>query len=234
MYEKGFQFLWYIEQEVLDYNIMEDFFTYYLTQENLMSICAFTYRHVFSNFVEQYFTDADQVNDVLAMVNYEEWIYEMGTDPTGTLNFTNSATQAAVDLANAFVANPGTTPSNAADYNTWPSNQQVVFHQTLLWNPDTTTTVMTTIDAAYNCTGTNDPEIKERWFSLGIYLNYSPVFTPAQTWVTTMGRNKYLNAVYQACAESGVSQRNTCIGWYNTAKCWYTPISRQLVAELLG
>lgn len=95
--------MWYIEQEVLDYNIVEDFFTYYLTQENLMSICAFTFRHVFSNFVEQYYTDADTVNNVLAMVNYEEWIYEMGPDPTGTLSFSNNATNAAVNLANAYV-----------------------------------------------------------------------------------------------------------------------------------
>lgn len=50
---------------------MNDWFIYYLTNYNLMSICAFTYRHAFSNFVESYYTDADQVNDILAMVDYE-------------------------------------------------------------------------------------------------------------------------------------------------------------------
>lgn len=215
MYEKGFQFLWWIEQSVLGYAAMNDWFIYYLTNYNLMSICAFTYRHAFSNFVESYYTDADQVNDILAMVNYEEWIYEMGPDPTGTLNFTNSATQAAVDLANAYIAANGGAVANANVYLTWPSVQQVIFHQTLLWNFNTNTAIMTAIDAALNCTGTNDPEIKERWFALGIYNDYTPTWTPAQNWVTSMGRNKYLNAIYQACAEAGVSQRTTCIGWYN-------------------
>lgn len=158
----------------------------------------------------------------------------MGTDPTGTLNFTNDATQAAVDLANDYIAANGGPVAGSSVYLTWPSVQQVIFHQTLLQNFNTNIAIMTSIDAALNCTFTSDPEIKERWFALGIYNDYTPTWIPAQEWVTTMGRNKYLNAIYQACSEAGLSQRNTCISWYNSAKCWYTQSSRLLVAELLG
>jgi len=53
------------------------------------------------------------VNRVLQQVDYASWVYEVGVDPTGTLNFTNSATAAAVNLANAYIALKGnSSPSN--------------------------------------------------------------------------------------------------------------------------
>jgi|LakMenEpi03Aug12_release.lakeMendotaPanAssembly.Ray.scaffolds.fasta_scaffold196776_5 hypothetical protein len=60
------------------------------------------------------------------MVDYETWIYDVGLDPTGTLNFTNPMTTVAVNLANDY-ANDGDTPSNYTVYNNFTSAQRVVF-----------------------------------------------------------------------------------------------------------
>jgi len=43
---------------------------------------------------------ADTVNELLAEINYEEWIYGVGTDPTGTLDFNTDQSNAATNLAN--------------------------------------------------------------------------------------------------------------------------------------
>jgi len=56
--------------------------------------------------------------------------------------------------------------------------------------------IMTDIDSAYNCTGDRDPEVKQRWYPTGICLNYTAVFTPANTFVSSMGRLKYLTPIY--------------------------------------
>jgi len=233
-FEKGFQLLAYIEQSVLgDYPAMLDFITFYIESNNLMSICAFTERKTFSQFVESYYSDADQVNEILAMVDYEEWIYVVGTDPTNTLNFTVPPVTAALDMANAYIVGNGTSgPSNYADYNTWESNQKVVFHQTILWNINTNVEIMARIDSDLNVTAATDPEVRQRWYSLGLYLSYNPVYTPAQTWVSTMGRNKYLNSIYTALSESG--QRNLGIQWYNDNIDFYSPTSKMLVSGILG
>lgn len=58
--------------------------------------------------------------------------------------------------------------------------------------------IMTDIDTYYNCTGTVDPEIKQRWFPLGIMLNYTAVMEPAHLFVSSMGRLKYLTPIYEA------------------------------------
>ena len=88
-YEKGFQLLQWIEDSVLDTIYMEDFMTYYIVNNKLTSINAFTMRETFANFVETFFNpNSSMVNSILDKVNWEEWIYVVGLDPTGTLNFT--------------------------------------------------------------------------------------------------------------------------------------------------
>lgn len=234
-FEKGFQLLYYIEANVTDFASVNDFFTFYIEYNNLMSICAFQYRHTYSAFVSQYYTDDDIVNEILSAIDYEQWIYEVGAEPTGMFSFDNSATNAAIALANAFVALNGSgSPAGANAYLSWPSNQKVVFVQSLLWNTSTNSAIMTQIDNSLNITGTNDPEIKERWFALGLYVNYSPVNTPCQTFVSSTGRNKYLQPIYNACAEVGGSTYTMCVGWYNTNKTFYTPLTRALVSEILN
>jgi leukotriene-A4 hydrolase len=178
-FEKGFQLLYYLESVVTSQAAVQDFFNFYINYNNLMSICAFRYRQTYSAFVDQYYTNDDQVNQILEMVDYEAWIYEVGPEPTGTLDFTNSMVTAAINLANAYIAlNGGGQPAGYTNYNSWPSNQRVVFHQTLLWNTSSNAAIMGAIDADLSITSTTDPEIKQRWFSLGIYVNYNPIFTP--------------------------------------------------------
>lgn len=94
-YEKGFQMLAYIEKNVLGYALMEDFLTYYIYNNALTSIDAFTMRETFSNFVESIAGDPETVNEILAEVDFETWIYGVGTDPSGTLDFWTDESRAA-------------------------------------------------------------------------------------------------------------------------------------------
>jgi hypothetical protein len=61
-------------------------------------------RSTFSKFVEAYFSSVDStpetVNAILAEVDFETWIYGVGTDPSGTLDFWTDEARAAEDLAN--------------------------------------------------------------------------------------------------------------------------------------
>jgi len=49
-----------------------------------------------------------------------------------------------------------------------------------------------------------------------------------------MGRNKYLNSIFNACAETGGTVYTTCVGWYNANINFWTPTSKILVQRLLG
>jgi hypothetical protein len=203
-----------------------------------MSICAFRTRQTFSDFVEQYYTNPDTVDQVLSQIDYETWIYVVGGDPTGTLAplFQNSNIAAAQALMNGYISCAGAcSPSNPQQYNSWTSNLQVIFHQTCLSNFRCNAAVMTRIDSDLSITSTaTDGEVRQRWYTAGVYNNYGPVMTAAGNWVASMGRNKYLQPIFDACAETGGSVYTTCVGWYNANKNWWTPLSRMLVADILN
>lgn len=93
---------------------------------------------------------------------------------------------------------------------------------------------MTRIDGDLDITNTIYPQIKQRWFTLGIYLSYTPINTPCENWVSSMGRNSYLEYVYEACAETGGSQYNMCVTWYNNNINFYTPLTKAMIERILN
>lgn len=52
------------------------------------------------------------------------------------------------------------------------------------------------VDKDLNITMTVDPECKQRWFPIGIRVNYTNVTEPAKTFISSMGRMKYLSPIY--------------------------------------
>lgn len=82
-------------------------------------------------------------------------------------------------------------------------------------------------------TNQTDPEVRQRWYAIGLYLQYNAVYGPAGTWVSEMGRNKYLQSIYEACDEVGGTVYTMCVGWYNSNIDFYAPTSREMVANIL-
>lgn len=82
-FEKGFQFLQWIEDFVFGYVIMEDFITYYINENSLTSINLFQLQNTLSNFIQTFFPDSNRDNSLLQSIGFTQWIYETGPDPTG-------------------------------------------------------------------------------------------------------------------------------------------------------
>lgn len=87
------------------------------------------------------------------------------------------------------------------------------------------------IDADWNLTSTNNPEVKQRWFPIGIEKNYAPVFEPAHEFVSVQGRMKYLNPIYLALDRNG--HRDLALKWFNENKNFYHPIAVNTLKRLL-
>jgi hypothetical protein len=74
-------------------------------------------RQTFSEFVDQFFSDPNSygnaepltIDQIMYQINFNDWIYNVGPDPTGTLNFQTSQTMAATNLANAYIYGPNPT-----------------------------------------------------------------------------------------------------------------------------
>ena len=95
---------------------------------------------------------------------------------------------------------------------------------------------MTAVDTDLNLTNSVDPEVRQRWYSIGCYLSYAPVLAAAETWVGEMGRNKYIQAIYTAMNQSPdqPTAYQTALGWYNNNASFYSPTTNELVMNILG
>jgi hypothetical protein len=156
-------------------------------------------RDSFSAYVERAYNDPVMINTILSMVDFEMWIYEVGLDPTQTLNFTTSQSVEAKNLALSYIALNGTSsPADYKVYNDFYSNLKVIFHDTIqaAIGVNLNIPILQRIDNDLNCTADPDPEVKQRWYSTGLYMNYTNVTEPAHIWISSMGRNKYIMPIY--------------------------------------
>lgn len=95
-----------------------------------------------------------------------------------------------------------------------------------------TVDILAKIDADLDITNDPDPEVKQRWYPSGLYLGYQAVYQPAEDWVSSMGRSKYLNPVYMSLVMSG--QTATAIAWNDANKDFYAPIAEQSILQIIA
>lgn len=100
-------------------------------------------------------------------------------------------------LASEYIKDASKSPADYDKYKTWYSGLHVVFLEQLVTEfGSMTTDIMKKIDDDLNITLSSDPEVKERWFPLGLKLNYTIVEPKAKEFVQNIGRWKYVKPIY--------------------------------------
>lgn len=150
------------------------------------------------------------------------------------LDFSTKEANDAAELAYAYLALGGkSSPANYKDYFAFYTNLKVIFYDTLQANQDQVTLeLLARIDADYDTTADPNPEVKQRWLPMGLTIQYAPAYDAAHTWVSSMGRCKYLTPVYVALQNSG--QHDLGVQWYNENLSFYHPVAITTVARDLG
>jgi len=234
-YEKGFQFLTYLESLIGEDNFQEMLRGYILANQQ-KSVVFHTFRAHWEDYVATKYESAADVNRILKQVHWERWVYEPGLPPV-TLDFSTNKSDEARALADKYIELKGaSSPENMAVFDDYYSNLKVIFIEQLvsrsLTGTDVTKEVITRIDGDYNLSSTVDPEIKQRWLPLGIKLAYDAVTEPSHTFVTSQGRLKYLTPIYSALQDNG--KKDTAVQWFNECLEFYHPLAIQSLKKLLG
>ena len=190
------------------------------------------FKSAFEKIVNDNF-EPDEAEKLKNAMDWDAWIYGPGLAPVWQ-DFTTPQLNESSALADEYIQLGGqSSPSNYSDYLTWYSSLKVVFLNRLLARVnDTTVPVLQKIDSDLNVTETVDPDCKNVWYPLGIYLNYSAVLEPAHTFICSMGRMKYLTPIYTALLETG--QRDLAIQWFNENLSFYHPYAIRDLSTLLG
>jgi len=149
-------------------------------------------------------TNQTMAENIVQAVNWTLWIKESGGSPV-PLKFSTNTSIAASVLADDYINRGGnSSPANFTEYSTYYSNLKVVFLLEFLARlSEMTPDIIFRIDRDLNITGDPNPEVKQRWYPLAIYVGYFPAFQSAHDWVSSQGRMKYINPVYKALNRYG-------------------------------
>ena len=103
-YDKGFQFLSYLEDKVGE-EMFQTFLRHYILKYTEKSIVADDLRQSWEDFIEDNF-NATKTNTLLGGTNWDEWLYTPGMPPV-TLDFTTKQSNESVDLADGYISLAG-------------------------------------------------------------------------------------------------------------------------------
>lgn len=100
------------------------------------------------------------------------------------------------------------------------------------------TAILSRIDNDLHCTNDTDPEVKQRWYPTCLYVsgisgsNYTAAYDPAFSWISSQGRMKYINPVYNSLMMSG--QKNTAVAWNAANANFYSNLAEQGVLQIIN
>jgi hypothetical protein len=170
----------------------------------------------------------------MSATNWNAWIFESTLPPAGILDFSTTEADEAAALALEYIALGGnSSPAKYRDYDAFYTNLKVIFYDTIQANMDQVTVkLLERIDADYDTTSDPNPEVKQRWLPIGLKTFYEPAYDAAHTFVSSMGRCKYLTPIYSALQSSG--QHDLGVEWYNENLSFYHPVAISTEARVLG
>lgn len=87
------------------------------------------------------------------------------------------------------------------------------------------------IDQLFDFTHSSNAEIQCAWYEKGFLCLYEPVNEPAKTFLTHVGRRKFLEPLYLALIES--NQKEFALSIYQNAKENYHFVARQTIEQIL-
>ena len=116
-YEKGFQFLTFIESLVGN-ETWQLFEQHYIKTFEKKSITVKMMRDLFEKFVDEHFSHKD-ARDINSKIDWDTWLRKPGLPPV-TLDFTSPAFFAAQEIADAYINGKGkASPEKKDDFFGW-------------------------------------------------------------------------------------------------------------------
>lgn len=233
-YEKGFQFLTFLESIFKTKEDFQDLIRNYVKWHTQQSVTYLDFKASLEKWVTANYT-AQEKDTLLGKIDWDAWVKGPGANPPGNgLNFETEGAQAFENLADMYIAlNGDGSPANYTEYlNTKDPQLQVIFLNRLTDRQSSLTyKLMAKIDADLSVTAARNPEIGQRWFPLSIALKYQVAFDAAHNYVSYQGRMKYILPVYQSLVANG--RRDLAYQWFIDNQNFYHPIALAKVRSIV-
>ena len=227
-YEKGYQFLVYLESLVgkeAFKNIMQE----YIKKYAYMSVDYNAFKEVYEDYVNDN-TEGEEGKNILNDIDWDTWLYSKGK-PFAEFNFSSNLSDEAIQFAEKyFVKNA----NYDGDYNTfkkWHTNVKVYFLNYIMNN------IKKVDDKVYKNLRDNlklnqenyNMEVKYLWYQIALKTKHDDVIPDLKKMLLSIGRMKYLKPLYSSWYEFNKKDAKS---FFDKNKNLYHPIAQKNVASV--
>lgn len=169
--------------------------------------------------------DGDE--DLDASLMLEEWIYGAGLPANAALP--DPAAFAGVDAAVAAYADDGALDAEA--WRNWTAAEQMRFLREV---PETLPAAeLARLNEELGLSATGNNEIRFLWLKLALQNRYQPAVPAAETFLGSVGRNKFVEPLFEVLSEQGAWGMNIAVPLYQSTRPTYHSYTRSKVDPLL-
>lgn len=233
-YEKGYNLLMYLEG-LVEESLFERFVKFHVQTFSFASISTKDFK---DNLYIFFAAEGSEFTAILDGVDWDSWFYSPGM-PIIDNKFDNSLAVICESLADEWDQGrsaPGIV--DAADsYNTFNSNQKIMFFEKLLAKEKFDSNTMKAMNEKYHLHDVQNAEIKSRWYQLAIKsvliepttdFVKNDVLPGLLSFVTSVGRMKFVRPIYKALKNYDLElARDT----FRSHSDFYHPICRTMVSK---
>ena len=227
-YEKGYQFLVYLER-LITADKMQEFLKSYIKKYFGKSINSGEFQSHFTGFVMETF-DSSTSQKILSMIDFKKWINGTGLPPV-KIDLDTPQYHEAIALSDSFINN-SPDPAAKDKYSKFSVNLKGLFYSHFLNNMSKVSKeIATIVDTTLASSSEINPEIIYRWQQVAIKSGYMTApFDAANNFVGKYGRMKMIVPVYAALTSVDAAKAREI---YNGHKDFYHPIARQAIEGVL-
>ena len=222
-YEKGFQFLCYLEEKVGEENFREIMGIYIKTYK-YKSVDWTDFKNVYEDYVNKKF-EGRNARKILNIIDWNKWTTEKGY-PSYKMEFKSKYTDEVENLLNNFIKKEKN--ENALKiFKEWHTNVKLVFLEKILKNlNDFDESIILEIKKELNVVEEYNDDIKAIWYEITLQKGMKEEIDNVMNFLKTHGRLKYLKPLYFSWYKI---DKENAKNFFEENKFVYHPIARRLI-----
>jgi leukotriene-A4 hydrolase len=223
-YEKGYQFLCYLEEKVGEDNFQK-IMGNYIEKYKYKSVDWTDFKSVYEEFVKQNY-EGRNARKILNVIDWDKWVTEKGF-PSYKMEFKSKYTEEVDQLINKFI-NKENNKENALElFKEWHTNVKLVFFERILKNLENfDESMILEIKKELNLVEDYNDDIKAIWYEITLQKGMKDEIENVKNFLKTHGRLKYLKPLYFSWIKLDL---NDSMAFFEENKIIYHPIARRLI-----
>ena len=223
-YEKGYQFLCYLEEKVGEDNFQK-IMGNYIEKYKYKSVDWTDFKSVYEEFVKQNY-EGRNARKILNVIDWDKWVTEKGF-PSYKMEFKSKYTEEVDQLINKFINKENTKENALKLFKEWHTNVKLVFLERILKNLENfDESIILEIKKELNLVEDYNDDIKAIWYEITLQKGMKDEIENVKNFLKTHGRLKYLKPLYFSWIKLDL---NDSMAFFEENKIIYHPIARRLI-----